>query len=281
MLTINELQKISSQVRRDIIRMVSGAASGHPGGALGTADLMVALYFEIMRPDPQNFKMDGKGEDMFFLSNGHLSAGWYSVLSRYGFFNTGELGTFRKIGSRLQGHPTTHDGLPGVRMSSGSLGQGLSVAIGAALSKRMNNDQSVVYCLMGDGELQEGQNWEAFLYASARKVDNLIAIIDYNGKQIDGSVDNVVTLGDLPSKLNAFGWKVFEMFGNNMEEVIQTLKKARSSLHTKQPVVIVMRTHMGYGVDFMLDNHEWHGVPPNAEQAAKALAQLEETLGDY
>jgi len=279
--TINELQKISSQVRRDIIRMVNGAASGHPGGALGTADLMVALYFQIMRPDPHNFQMDGKGEDVFLLSNGHLSTGWYSVLARYGFFDIRELATFRKIGSRLQGHPTTNDGLPGVRMSSGSLGQGLSVAIGVALSKRMNNDKSVVYCLMGDGELQEGQNWEAFLYASAKKIDNLIAIIDYNGKQIDGSVENIVSLGDLPSKFKAFGWHVFEMIGNDILEVVKTINIARESLHNRQPVVIVMSTHMGYGVDFMLDNHEWHGVPPNNEQAAKALAQIEETLGDY
>jgi len=279
--TISELQKISSQVRRDIIRMVYNAASGHPGGALGATDLMVALYFEIMRPDPDNFQMDGKGEDTFFLSNGHLSAVWYSVLARYGFYDTGELATFRKIGSRLQGHPTTQDGLPGVRMSSGSLGQGLSVATGVAISKRLNNDKSTVFCLMGDGELQEGQNWEAFLYASAKKIDNLIAIIDYNGKQIDGSVEDVVSLGNLPSKLSAFGWKVLEMFGNNMEEVVKTLYIAKASLHNRQPVVIVMTTHMGYGVDFMLDNHEWHGSPPNKEQTEKALSQLEQTLGDY
>ena len=279
--TINDLQKISSQVRRDIIRMVNGAASGHPGGALGVADLMVALYYQIMRPDPHNFRMDGRGEDMFFLSNGHLSAVWYSVLARYGFFDIRELRTFRKIGSRLQGHPATHDGLPGIRMSSGSLGQGLSVAIGAALSKKMNGDKSIVYCLMGDGELQEGQNWEAFLFASAKKVDNLIAIVDYNGKQISGSVENVLSLGNLPMKIKAFDWKVFEMYGNDIEEVIMTLTEAGSSLHNSQPVMIVMRTHMGYGVDFMVDNHEWHGVPPNKEQAEQALAQLEETLGDY
>jgi len=279
--TISELQKISSQVRRDIIRMVNGAASGHPGGALGVTDFMVALYFEIMQPNPHKFQMNGRGEDMFFLSNGHLSAVWYSVLARYGFFDIRELATFRKIGSRLQGHPTTQDCLPGVRMSSGSLGQGLSVSIGVALSKRLNKDKSMVFCLMGDGELQEGQNWEAFLYASAKKVDNLIAIIDNNGKQIDGPVEDVVSLGDLPLKFNAFGWKVFEMFGNDMEEVIKTVNNARDSLHNRCPVVIVMRTHMGYGVDFMLDNHEWHGVPPNNEQTTKALSQIEETLGDY
>ncbi len=279
--TINDLQKISSQVRRDIIRMVNGAASGHPGGALGVADLMVALYYQIMHPDPHNFRMDGRGEDMFFLSNGHLSAVWYSVLARYGFFDIRELHTFRKIGSRLQGHPATHDGLPGIRMSSGSLGQGLSVAIGAALSKKMNGDKSIVYCLMGDGELQEGQNWEAFLFASAKKIDNLIAIVDYNGKQISGSVENVLSLGNLPMKIKAFDWKVFEMYGNDIEEVILTLTEAGSSLHNSQPVMIVMRTHMGYGVDFMIDNHEWHGVPPNKEQAEQALAQLEETLGDF
>jgi len=278
---VSDLLKISSQVRRDIIRMISGAASGHPGGALGVADLMVALYYEIMRPDPHNFQMDGMGEDMFFLSNGHLSAVWYSVLARYGFFDIRELNTFRKLGSRLQGHPSTHEGLPGVRISSGSLGQGLSVAIGAALSKKMNGDKSTVYCLMGDGELQEGQNWEAFLYASAKEVDNLIAIVDVNGKQISGSVEEVVSLGDLPLKIRAFDWKVFTMYGNDIEEVITTITKARTSLHNSQPVMIVMRTHMGYGVDFMLDNHEWHGTPPNKEQTVKALEQLEETLGDY
>jgi transketolase len=276
-----ELQSIATQVRRDIIRMVSGAASGHPGGSLGVADLLVGLYFEIMQPDPAKFTMDGNGEDLFFLSNGHLSACWYSVLARYGYFGINELGTFRKLGSRLQGHPATAEGLPGVRMSSGSLGQGLSVAIGAALAKKLNRDEHMVYCLLGDGELQEGQNWEALMYAAARKVDNLVAIVDYNGKQIDGPVEDVLSLGNLVAKFEAFGWKVFEMYGNDIEEVIQTIRKAQWFTGQQQPVMIVMTTHMGFGVDFMMDNHEWHGVPPTAAQADTALQQLGETIGDY
>ncbi len=279
--TIKELQDISTQVRRDVLRMVHGAASGHVGGALGVADFLTVLYFEIMRPDIRDFRADGHGEDIFFLSNGHLSTGWYSVLARYGYFDIHELSTFRKLGSRLQGHPTTHDGLPGVRISSGSLGQGLSVALGAALSKRLNHDGKVIYCLMGDGELQEGQNWEAFLFGAARKVDNIVAIIDYNGKQIDGPVDEILPLGNLPLKLSSFGWKVFEMYGDDIEQVIKGLADARAALGNEQPVVIVMKTHMGYGVDFMLDNHEWHGSPPNDEQTGRALGQLKETLGDY
>jgi len=281
MYSIKDLEKISSQVRRDILRMVHDAASGHVGGALGSADFLVALYFDILQPDPSAFLMDGRDEDLFFLSNGHLSAGWYSVLARYGYFDIGELSTFRKLGSRLQGHPATDTGLPGIRMSSGSLGQGLSVAIGAALAKKMNADHRLVWCLMGDGELEEGQNWEAMMFAAAHKVDNLIAVVDYNGKQIDGPVDTVISLGDLNAKFEAFGWMVFSMDGNNMAEVTDTLKKVQWYTSQEQPVVILMTTRMGSGVDFMTDNHEWHGVPPNDAQLSKALAQVEETLGDY
>lgn len=279
--TIQELENISTQVRRDILRMVNGAASGHVGGPMGSADLLVALYFDIMKPDPANFTMDGHGEDLFFLSNGHLSAGWYSVLARYGFFPVSELSTFRKLPTRLQGHPATAEGLPGIRMASGSLGQGLSVAIGAAMAKRFNKDEHLVYCLMGDGELEEGQNWEAILFAAAKKVDNLIAIVDYNGKQIDGPVDQVMPLGDLEAKFEAFGWKVISFYGNDMSEVTETLKKALWYTGQGQPIVLIMNAHMGFGVDFMIDNHEWHGVPPDHAQTAQALAQLEETLGDF
>jgi len=279
--SIKKLQDISVQVRRDIIRMVNGASSGHPGGPMGSADFLVALYFEIMQPSPGQFTMNGTGEDLFFLSNGHYSAGWYSVLARYGYFNIGELGQFRRFGSPLQGHPSTDKNLPGVRMASGSLGQGLSVSIGAALAKKMNHDEHLVYCLLGDGELQEGQNWEAFMFAAAKKVDNLIAVVDYNGKQIDGPTDTVVSLGDLPAKLESFGWKTFEIDGNDMEEVVNTLKEAKWFIGQEQPIVIIMHTKMGCGVDFMADNHEWHGVPPTNEQAEKALTQLKETLGDY
>ncbi len=281
MLTTEDLEKISCQVRRDIIRMVSGAESGHVGGALGAADFLVALYFKIMKPDVSQFTLDGTGEDLFFLSNGHLSAGWYSVLARYGYFDPAELGTFRKLHSRLQGHPATTEGLPGIRMCSGSLGQGLSVAVGAALSKRLNRDEHLVYCLVGDGELQEGQNWEAMMFAAAHKVDNLIAVIDCNGKQIEGPVENVLPLGDLTAKLKAFGWNVSEMYGNDMEDVVTTLKQAQWFTRQEQPVMIVMNTHMGYGVDFMVDHHQWHGVPPTPEQASAALLQIPETLGDY
>jgi len=279
--SITELQKISSQVRRDIIRMVNGASSGHPGGSLGSADFLVTLYFEIMRPDPSGFTMDGIGEDLFFLSNGHLSPAWYSVLARYGYIDIKELGTFRKLDSRLQGHPSTYEGLPGVRISSGSLGQGLSVAIGAALAKRLNDDNHLIYCLSGDGELQEGQNWEAILYAGAHGIDNLIAVVDFNGKQIDGPVEKVLPLGDLHAKLLAFGWHVFEMAGNNIADIIQTMRQVKESTDKGKPIAVIMRTHMGYGVDYMLDNHEWHGVPPNDEETVRALQQLEETLGDY
>jgi len=281
MLSIQELEKIASQVRRDIIRMVHGASSGHPGGPLGSADLLVALYFKIMKPDPEKFTMDGTAEDLFFLSNGHLSAGWYSVLARYGYFEAGELATFRKMGVRLQGHPATAEGLPGIRMSSGSLGQGLSVSIGAALAKKMNHDEHLVYCLMGDGELQEGQNWEALMFAAGKRVDNLVAVVDYNGVQIDGPNDKVLPMGDLQAKFEAFDWHVLTMYGNDMTEVVETLKKAQWFTGQGKPVMILMTTHMGNGVDFMLDNHEWHGVFPNDEQTKEALAQLEETIGDY
>jgi transketolase len=279
--TIEELQRISTQVRRDIIRMVNGAASGHPGGSLGAADFITVLYYEIMQPDPAGFEMDGKHEDLFFLSNGHVTPAWYSVLARYGFFPVTELGTLRKLGSRLQGHPSTNEKLPGIRMASGSLGQGLSVSIGAAIAKKMNGDNHLVYTLCGDGELQEGQNWEALMFAPAKKVDNLIAVVDYNGKQIDGPVDKVLPLGNLKAKFEAFGWEVTEMDGNNIAEVLSVLNTVKSKTGKGKPNMIMMHTHMGYGVDFMMDNHEWHGVPPNNEQAAKALSQLKETLGDY
>jgi len=279
-LSPEELTRVASQVRRDIIRMTHGAASGHPGGSLGVTDVLVALYFSIMLPDPEHFTMDGVDEDLLFVSNGHTSPAWYSVLARYGYFDIDELRTFRKLDSRLQGHPSPLDEIPGIRMASGSLGQGLSVALGAALVKKLNQDAHAVFCLMGDGELQEGQNWEAFLYGAARKVDNLIALIDYNGKQIDGSLDEVVSLGDLRGKLTAFGWGVLEVEGNNMEAVIDGLTAAKAQLHQDKPVVIILHTHMGYGVDFMVDNHNWHGVAPGDEEATRALAQLDETR-DY
>jgi transketolase len=279
--TTDELKRISTQVRRDIIRMVNAAASGHPGGSLGVADFLTVLYFGIIRPVTEGFDMDGKNEDLFFLSNGHVAPAWYSVLARYGFFPVKELGTLRKLGSRLQGHPSTMEKLPGIRMASGSLGQGLSVSIGAALAKKMNHDSHLVYTLCGDGELQEGSNWEALMFAPAKKVDNLIAVVDYNGKQIDGPVDKVMPLGNLRAKFEAFGWQVTDMDGNNIQDVTDVLNKVKSMTGKGIPNMIIMHTHMGCGVDFMMDNHEWHGVPPNNEQAAKALAQLQETLGDY
>ncbi len=281
MLSITDLQNIASQVRRDIVRMVHHAASGHVGGPMGAADFLVALYYEIMRPDPSKFEMNGYGEDLFFLSNGHLSAGWYSVLARYGYFEISELASFRKLNSRLQGHPASCEGLPGVRISSGSLGQGLSVAIGAALAKKLNQDDHMVYCLMGDGELQEGQNWEAFMYAGAKGVDHLVAVVDYNKKQIEGPLQNVLDLGNLSEKLKAFGWMVAEMNGNNMKEVVDTLHSVKEISRKGKPVFILMHTLMGYGVDFMSDKHEWHGIPPDHEQLKKALDQLKETEGDY
>lgn len=280
MLSAEDLTKIANQVRRDIIRMTHGAASGHPGGSLGAADFITALYFNVMQPDPSLFSMNGEGEDLFFLSNGHISPAWYSVLARYGYFDMAELGTFRKIDSRLQGHPSPLDELPGIRMASGSLGQGLSVALGAALAKKLNQDPHTVYCLMGDGELQEGQNWEAFMVGAHQKIDNIVAVVDYNRKQIDGPLDEVLDLGDLRAKLEAFGWIVLEMDGNKMEAVLDGIREADAQLHQGKPVIILMHTTMGYGVDFMLDDHHWHGVPPNDEEAAKALDQLPE-LQDY
>ncbi len=278
---IQELKSISSQVRRDIIRMVTAVQSGHPGGSLGCTDFLTCLYFEVMSIDPANFTMDGINEDLFFLSNGHISPVLYSVLSHRGYFEKSELGTFRKIGTRLQGHPSVDKGLPGIRMASGSLGQGLSVAVGAALAKKLNGDNSMVYTLHGDGELQEGQIWEAAMYAAGNKVDNLIATIDYNHKQIDGDIDDVLPLGDLKLKWQAFGWQVLEMDGHHHEEILDTLGKAKEMTGKGQPIVIIMTTSMGKGVDFMEGTHKWHGSPPSIEQEQTALAQLEETLGDY
>jgi transketolase len=278
---IQQLQAIATQVRRDIVRMVSGANSGHPGGSLGCADFLTVLYFEMMKHNPDHFSMDGKNEDLFFLSNGHISPVWYSVLARAGYFPIEELATFRKLNARLQGHPSTDKKIPGVRMASGSLGQGLSNAIGAALTKKLNHDDRLVYSLHGDGELQEGQIWEAALYAAANKVDNLIATIDYNGRQIDGDVEDVLSLGDLKGKWQAFGWEVLEMDGHNYPDLIATLNKAKSMTGHKKPIIIIMKTEMGQGVDYMVGSHKWHGVAPNAEQLQLALDQLEETLGDY
>ena len=277
---LNNLQKICSQVRRDIVRMVHAVNSGHPGGSLGCTEYFVALYNHIMEYDA-SFNMEGKEEDVFFLSNGHISPVFYSVLARAGFFEVSELATFRKIGSRLQGHPATEEGLPGVRIASGSLGQGLSAAVGVALSKKLNNDPKNVFVLMGDGEQQEGQVWEAAMFAAHNKVDNLIATIDYNGQQIDGPISEVNGLGDLRLKYESFGWLVLECNGNDLEELIHTLEDARSKSGNGQPVMILMTTEMGKGVDFMEGTHKWHGVAPNDEQLSDALSQLDETLGDY
>ncbi len=278
---IDTLKKKCSQVRRDIVRMVHAVNSGHPGGSLGCTEFFVTLYFKILHHNPEKFTMNGIGEDIFFLSNGHISPVWYSVLARSGYFPLKELSTFRKLNSRLQGHPTTHEGLPGVRIASGSLGQGLSVAIGVALSKKLNGDKNFVFSLHGDGELQEGQIWEAAMFAAAHKVDNLISTIDYNGRQIDGNVNDIIPLGNLKAKWEAFGWDVLEMNGNKIEEVIETIETAKTRTGKEKPVMILMKTEMGQGVDFMMGSHKWHGVAPNDEQLAKALAQLEETLGDY
>ena len=277
---MSKLPQIASQIRRDIVRMVHAVQSGHPGGSLGCADFMTALYFEIMEHNT-DFKMNGVNEDLFFLSNGHISPLMYSVLARSGYFDVAELSSFRKINSRLQGHPTTHDHLPGIRMASGSLGQGLSVAVGAALTKKLNGDSHLVYSLHGDGELQEGQNWEAIMFAPHNKVDNLIATVDYNGQQIDGSTDKVLSLGNLKTKFEAFNWLVLEMNGNDMNEVVNTLQHAKTLTGKGSPICILMKTEMGKGVDFMEGSHEWHGIAHNDEQLAKALAQLPETLGDY
>ena len=277
---IDELEKISSQVRRDIVRMVHKVQSGHPGGSLGCTDFFVTLFFQIMKRNSV-FDMNGKNEDIFFLSNGHISPVFYSVLARSGYFKLDELYTFRKLNSRLQGHPATHEGLPGIRVASGSLGQGLSVAIGAALSKKLNNDNNLVYVLLGDGELQEGQVWEALMFASHNKLDNIMVTIDYNGQQIDGPVDEINSLLNLKDKLNSFGWKVIESDGNNYNSLIESFNKAKSELEKGFPVINIMKTVMGKGVDFMENSHKWHGIAPNDEQLANALDQLEETLGDY
>ncbi len=276
-----KLQKIATQVRRDILRMINAAKSGHPGGSLGCADLMTALYNGILCHAPKNFSMTGQAQDVFILSIGHVAPVFYSVLARTGYFETDELNTFRLLNSRLQGHPGTQEGLPGVRIATGSLGQGLSAAIGIALSKKINNDSKLSWVLMGDGECQEGQVWEAAMYASAKKTDNLIAIIDFNKKQIDGSTDDVLSLGNLREKWVAFDWHVLEMDGNNMENVLDTLQAAKLNTGKHKPVVIIMNTEMGMGVDFMMGTHKWHGVPPNDEQLEIALSQLEETLGDF
>jgi len=277
---IDELEKISSQVRRDIVRMVHKVQSGHPGGSLGCTDFFVILFFQIMKRNSV-FDMNGKNEDIFFLSNGHISPVFYSVLARSGYFKLDELYTFRKLNSRLQGHPATHEGLPGIRVASGSLGQGLSVAIGSALSKKLNNDNNLVYVLLGDGELQEGQVWEALMFASHNKLDNIMVTIDYNGQQIDGPVDEINSLLNLKDKLNSFGWKVIESDGNDYNSLIESFNKAKSKLDKGVPVINIMKTVMGKGVDFMENSHKWHGIAPNDEQLAKALDQLEETLGDY
>lgn len=277
-----ELKDLCTQVRRDIVRMVHAVNSGHPGGSLGCVEYFVALYKSVMKYDAKNFTMDGKNEDLFFLSNGHISPVYYSVLAHSGFFPVKELATFRKLNTRLQGHPTTHEGLPGIRIASGSLGQGMSVAIGSALAKKLNKDNSIVYSLHGDGELQEGQIWEAALYAAANKIDNLISTIDYNGRQIDGDVENVLSLGNLKAKFEAFGWTTLEIEnGNDLDEVIRGLTHAKSFVGKGKPIIILMRTEMGNGVDYMMGTHKWHGSAPNDEQLQKALAQLPETVGDY
>ena len=278
--SVNELKKIASQARRDIVRMVHAAQSGHPGGSLGCTEFFVTLYFQILNHDPA-FNPDGIGENIFFLSNGHVSPIWYSVLARSGYFDIDELKTFRKIDSRLQGHPATAEGLPGVRIASGSLGQGLSAAIGAAQAKKLNGDTNLVYVLMGDGEQQEGQVWEASMYAAHNKVDNIIATIDLNGQQIDGPVDEINSLKDIKAKWVAFGWEVLTSNGNDIEDIINTLEKAKLKTNNGKPVINIMTTVMGKGVDFMEGSHKWHGIPPNDEQLESALAQLEETIGDY
>lgn len=278
---IGILQDFATQVRRDIVRMVHAVQSGHPGASLGCTEFMTVLYQDILQYDSGTWNMDGADEDLFFLSNGHISPLWYSVLSRSGYFPVAELSTFRKLNSRLQGHPATHDGLPGVRIASGSLGQGLSAAIGAALAKKLNNDDHLVYVLMGDGEIQEGQVWEAAMFAAARKVDNLIATIDLNGQQIDGSTNDVMDLGDVKAKWDSFGWQVLEMDGNDMEQVRSTLLRAKTMTGLGKPVMILMKTIMGNGVDFMMHSHKWHGVAPNDEQLNIALAQNQSGLEDY
>jgi len=282
MADINLLPEIARQVRRDILRMVHAVNSGHPGGSLGCADYLTALYFHYMKHDPNNFTGHGNGEDVFIMSNGHISPVFYSVLARSGYFPTEELSTFRKLNTRLQGHPTTHEGLPGVRVATGSLGQGLSVAIGFAMQKKMDNDSQTVWTLTGDGELQEGQIWEAVMFAAHNKVDNLLVAVDFNQQQIDGSTADVMGITELVSKFKAFGWITVEMDGNNWDDIHSVLPQAKSLLGAGKPVVIIMKTEMGQGVDFMMGSHAWHGKAPNDDQLAKALAQLPETsLGDY
>ena len=278
---IQNLKNLSSQVRRDIVRMVAAVQSGHPGGSLGCADFFVALYSDILKHDPNKFTMSGDGDDLFFLSNGHISPVWYSTLARTGYFPVPELATFRLLNSRLQGHPSIDKNLPGIRMASGSLGQGLSVGIGAAQAKKLNGDSGIIYTLHGDGELQEGQIWEAAMYAAHQKVDNLIATVDYNGRQIDGDLEDVLSLGDLKAKWEAFNWTVLEMDGHDFESIFSTMAKAKELCGNGTPIVTLMKTEMGQGVDFMMGTHKWHGSPPNEEQLASALNQLEETLGDY
>lgn len=276
-----DLFDLASQVRRDILRMVHAVSSGHPGGSLGCTEFFVALYFKILNHNPSAFSMDGRGEDLFFLSNGHISPVWYSVLARSGYFPVAELNTFRKINSRLQGHPATMEKLPGIRVASGSLGQGLSVALGAAQAKKLNSDSNIVYVLMGDGEMDEGQIWEAALFAAHQKTDNLIATIDLNGQQIDGPTSKVMSLGNLRAKWDAFGWLVHEMDGNNLDEVIKTLSQVKEHCFKSKPQIILMHTEMGKGVDFMEGTHKWHGVAPDDAQLAIALSQISETIGDY
>ena len=279
--TTQELQQIASQVRRDIVRMVHAVQSGHPGGSLGCADYLTALYFQLMDHNPANFTQEAKNEDVFILSNGHISPVLYSVLARSGYFPVSELATFRKINTRLQGHPTTHDGLPGVRIASGSLGQGLSVGVGIALAKKLDKDEHIVYVNMGDGELQEGQNWEAIMYAGSHELNNIIASVDYNKQQIDGSVVDIMGFSELRSKFEAFNWLVLEMNGNDLQDILDTNAKAKAMRDQNKPIVILMSTEMGAGVDFMMGSHEWHGIAPNDQQLAAALAQLPETQGDY
>jgi transketolase len=280
-LSTQEISHLTSQIRRDILRMVHGCKSGHPGGSLGCADFLAALYFNVMEHNP-DFKMDGQNEDIFFLSNGHISPVFYSVLARAGYFPIEELKTFRKLNTRLQGHPTTHEGLPGVRIASGSLGQGISAAAGAALAKKLNKDSHLVYALMGDGEIEEGQNWEAFMFAAHQKIDNLIVTIDYNGQQIDGSTKEVMGLGDdIAEKVKAFGWEILHMDGHNIQNILDTLAQAKSLVGKGKPIFIIMKTEMGYPVDFMMGSHKWHGVAPNDAELANALSQLPETIGDY
>ena len=279
--SIEELKEYVAQTRRDIVRMVHGVQSGHPGGSLGCTELLTVLYQNVLRHNPSDFKMDGKDEDIFILSNGHISPVYYSALAHSGYFPVAELGSFRKLNTRLQGHPTTHDGLPGVRIASGSLGQGLSVACGIAQAKKLNGDDKLVYVLMGDGELQEGQVWEAVMYAAHNKMDNIIATVDVNGRQIDGDTKDIMGFTGLRSKFEAFGWNVISMNGNDLADVEDTLSKAGVLSGNKQPICILMNTEMGNGVDFMMGSHEWHGIAPNDEQLAAALAQNPSVIGDY